>query len=242
MHDYLRNVRDAAVLTPQPRPAGRPARRQRRMSLGSRGEALAGLAQGLLDVLIVGGGITGCGVALECAARGLATGLVEARDFGGGTSSRSTKLIPRRAALPAAFRIRLGPGGGPRAAPSGPTGAGPGERISVRASVLRRAVGRGPAAGGAFHLRPDGWLRRARPQRGGLPGIPADPVCTAAGGRRPRRLPVLGRIDRRCPPHDPGCQDCRLNRSPVGQLLSSPVYRARGRLLSSSGAGCLRRR
>lgn len=81
------------ILTPQPRPVGPPGRRQRRLSLGDRGEALAGLAQGLLDVLIVGGGITGCGVALECAARGLATGLVEARDFGGGTSSRSTKLI-----------------------------------------------------------------------------------------------------------------------------------------------------
>ena len=81
------------LLTPQPRPVGPPDQRQRRLSLGDRGDALAGLAQGLLDVLIVGGGITGCGVALECAARGLATGLVEARDFGGGTSSRSTKLI-----------------------------------------------------------------------------------------------------------------------------------------------------
>ena len=81
------------VLTPQPRPSGPPAARQKRLSLGGRGEALAGLAQGLLDVLIIGGGITGCGVALECAARGLSTGLVEARDFGGGTSSRSTKLI-----------------------------------------------------------------------------------------------------------------------------------------------------
>ena len=81
------------MLTPQPRPDGEPRDRQRRLSLGERGDALAGLAQGLLDVLIVGGGITGCGVALECAARGLATGLVEARDFAGGTSSRSTKLI-----------------------------------------------------------------------------------------------------------------------------------------------------
>ncbi len=81
------------MLTPQPRPSGPPERRQRRLSLGERGKALASLEQGLLDVLIIGGGITGCGVALECAARGLSTGLVEARDFGGGTSSRSTKLI-----------------------------------------------------------------------------------------------------------------------------------------------------
>ena len=81
------------MLTPQPRPSGPPERRQKRLSLGERGKALAGLEQGLLDVLVIGGGITGCGVALECAARGLSTGLVEARDFGGGTSSRSTKLI-----------------------------------------------------------------------------------------------------------------------------------------------------
>lgn len=81
------------MLTPQPRPSGPPERRQRRLSLGPRDAALAELAQGLLDVLVIGGGITGCGVALECAARGLSTGLVEARDFGGGTSSRSTKLI-----------------------------------------------------------------------------------------------------------------------------------------------------
>lgn len=81
------------MITPQPRPAGPPAARQRRLSLGRRGDVLDELAQGLLDVLVIGGGITGCGVALECAARGLSTGLVEAQDFGAGTSSRSTKLI-----------------------------------------------------------------------------------------------------------------------------------------------------
>jgi len=46
-----------------------------------------------VDVLIVGGGITGAGVALDAATRGLAVGLVEGRDFASGTSSRSTKLI-----------------------------------------------------------------------------------------------------------------------------------------------------
>jgi glycerol-3-phosphate dehydrogenase len=46
-----------------------------------------------LDVLIIGGGITGAGLLLDGAARGLRTGLVEARDFASGTSSRSTKLI-----------------------------------------------------------------------------------------------------------------------------------------------------
>jgi glycerol-3-phosphate dehydrogenase len=44
-------------------------------------------------VLVVGGGVTGCGVALDAAARGLRTALVEARDFAHGTSSRSSKLV-----------------------------------------------------------------------------------------------------------------------------------------------------
>lgn len=46
-----------------------------------------------LDVLVIGGGATGCGVALDAVARGLRVGLVEKDDFSSGTSSRSTKLI-----------------------------------------------------------------------------------------------------------------------------------------------------
>lgn len=46
-----------------------------------------------LDILIIGGGATGCGVALDAATRGLRVGLVEREDFSSGTSSRSTKLI-----------------------------------------------------------------------------------------------------------------------------------------------------
>ncbi len=45
------------------------------------------------DVLVIGGGITGAGVALDAAARGLRVGLVERRDFASGTSSWSTKLV-----------------------------------------------------------------------------------------------------------------------------------------------------
>jgi len=44
-------------------------------------------------VLVVGGGVVGAGVALDAATRGLSVGLVEARDFAAGTSSRSSKLI-----------------------------------------------------------------------------------------------------------------------------------------------------
>ncbi|WP_176764805.1 glycerol-3-phosphate dehydrogenase/oxidase [Natribacillus halophilus] len=46
-----------------------------------------------LDVLIIGGGITGVGIALDSQTRGMETGLIEMQDFAAGTSSRSTKLI-----------------------------------------------------------------------------------------------------------------------------------------------------
>jgi glycerol-3-phosphate dehydrogenase len=46
-----------------------------------------------VDVLVIGGGITGAGVALDAASRGYRVGLVEAADFASGTSSRSTKLV-----------------------------------------------------------------------------------------------------------------------------------------------------
>ena len=59
----------------------------------SRRRALEALGSGELDVLIIGGGITGTGAALDAATRGLRVGLVEARDFAAGTSSASSKLI-----------------------------------------------------------------------------------------------------------------------------------------------------
>jgi glycerol-3-phosphate dehydrogenase len=51
------------------------------------------MAQDELDVLVVGGGITGAGVALDAAARGLSVGLVEREDFAAGTSGRSSRLV-----------------------------------------------------------------------------------------------------------------------------------------------------
>jgi len=58
-----------------------------------RAAALVALAETEHEVLVVGGGVVGSGVALDAATRGLSVGLVEARDFGSGTSSRSSKLI-----------------------------------------------------------------------------------------------------------------------------------------------------
>ncbi len=59
----------------------------------TRAEVLQRLAATQYDVLVVGGGVTGAGVALDAATRGLAVALVEKRDWASGTSSRSGKLI-----------------------------------------------------------------------------------------------------------------------------------------------------
>ena len=53
----------------------------------------ARLAEEVVDVLVIGGGVTGAGAALDAASRGLTVGLLEARDWAAGTSSRSSKLI-----------------------------------------------------------------------------------------------------------------------------------------------------
>jgi glycerol-3-phosphate dehydrogenase len=64
-----------------------------RLGAAERSSALAALADTEHQVLVVGGGVVGAGVALDAVTRGLTVGLVEARDFGSGTSSRSSKLI-----------------------------------------------------------------------------------------------------------------------------------------------------
>jgi len=62
-------------------------------SAGLRAAMIAGLAGETFDLLVIGGGITGAGIALDAASRGLKTALIEMQDFAAGTSSRSTKLI-----------------------------------------------------------------------------------------------------------------------------------------------------
>jgi len=64
-----------------------------RLSPDAREAALNTLAATEVQVLVVGGGVVGAGVALDAVTRGLSVGLVEARDFASGTSSRSSKLI-----------------------------------------------------------------------------------------------------------------------------------------------------
>ncbi|WP_052400643.1 glycerol-3-phosphate dehydrogenase/oxidase [Oceanobacillus jeddahense] len=58
-----------------------------------RENALAYIGNNKVDLLIIGGGITGCGIARDAALRGLKVALVEKEDFGYGTSSRSSKLV-----------------------------------------------------------------------------------------------------------------------------------------------------
>src|SRR6266487_1099088 len=60
---------------------------------GQRSAALEAMAATEHQVVVVGGGVVGAGIALDAATRGLTVGLVEARDFAAGTSSRSSKLI-----------------------------------------------------------------------------------------------------------------------------------------------------
>jgi glycerol-3-phosphate dehydrogenase len=59
----------------------------------TRDEALDALTEHPYDVLVIGGGITGAGVALDAASRGYSVALVEQADFASGTSSRSSKLV-----------------------------------------------------------------------------------------------------------------------------------------------------
>ena len=64
------------------------------MSASDRKERLAALQSGqIFDLLVIGGGATGCGIAVDAATRGLSVALVERNDFAEGTSSRSTKLL-----------------------------------------------------------------------------------------------------------------------------------------------------
>src|SRR6476619_6336196 len=63
------------------------------LSPAARADALDRLANDDLDILVIGAGVTGCGCALDAVTRGLRVGMVEARDFAAGTSSRSSKLF-----------------------------------------------------------------------------------------------------------------------------------------------------
>lgn len=64
-----------------------------KLSPSTRSDAIADLGKNDFDILVIGGGINGVGIALDAASRGLSVALVEEKDFASGTSSRSSKLI-----------------------------------------------------------------------------------------------------------------------------------------------------
>ncbi|MBX3195553.1 MAG: glycerol-3-phosphate dehydrogenase/oxidase [Schumannella sp.] len=73
--------------------ASTPVTRSNRLGPAEREAALRSMRERELDVLVIGGGIVGTGAALDAVTRGLRVGMLEARDWGSGTSSRSSKLI-----------------------------------------------------------------------------------------------------------------------------------------------------
>ncbi|CAN5341825.1 glycerol-3-phosphate dehydrogenase/oxidase [soil metagenome] len=90
----------SGIRTPLYRPAphrrtsrGRHPLRSVALSPEFREESLQAMAEEELDILVIGGGVVGAGSALDAATRGLTVGMVEARDFASGTSSRSSKLV-----------------------------------------------------------------------------------------------------------------------------------------------------
>src|SRR5699024_3547611 len=60
-----------------------------------------------LDVLVIGGGITGAGIALDAVTRGMKVGLVEMQDFAAGTSSRATQRVHGRSRSVKQFDVRM---------------------------------------------------------------------------------------------------------------------------------------
>lgn len=67
--------------------------RSSKLGPAERAAAITALSTKELDILVVGGGIVGTGSALDAVTRGLSVGMVEARDWASGTSSRSSKLV-----------------------------------------------------------------------------------------------------------------------------------------------------
>lgn len=76
-------------------------------SAKNRVDILKQMASRPLDLFIIGGGITGAGIALDAAVRGLNTGVADMQDFAGGTSSRSTKLVHGGLRYLKQFEIKL---------------------------------------------------------------------------------------------------------------------------------------
>ena len=172
---------------------------------------------GEFDVVVVGGGITGAGVALDAATRGYSVALLEKRRLRLRDLEPLEQARPRRPALPAELRPRPRARGAARAPADGRAGAAPRAPAAARRAGLRRRAARPAGRRRAEPLRRDvgrralraparAAARRREPGRRRLePRAPPRDLRrggrrAAAGARRPRadqRLPVLRLPDRR---------------------------------------------
>ena len=181
-------------------------------------DALASLERESFDLVVVGGGITGAGVALDAASRGYSVALLERSDFAAGTSSRSSKLIHgglrylqnfdlglvREALLERSLLVKLAPHlvkPLPLLVPSF-EGKRPDRLTGVGLNMYDvMAWRRGREEGRGVEPRPPPHRRR-RGDRGAGPG--------ARGARPDGRLPLLRLPDRR---RAPGAQRARRGRA-----------------------------
>jgi hypothetical protein len=144
------------------------------VAVAARHATLATLAAEAFDIVIIGGGITGAGVAREAALAGLRTALLERDDFASGTSSRSSRLVHggvrylEHGHFSLVFEVEPGapPAAGTRAAPRPPAGV---HLAGVQGCARAEVEG----------------ARRAHPVRCAV----AVSQCRAARGAEPRRRP-----------------------------------------------------
>ena len=201
--------------------AAEPAAAVDLMPQGSfdRARALDQLGAETFDVLVIGGGITGAGVALDAASRGLRTALVERDDFASGTSSKSSKLVHGGLALPAERRRPPRVRGAARAAAAAPQRPAPRAAAAVpHPAVLEGRPDQPEGGAGAGQRDVDVRPHRRRPDRqapqAAEEGPGRGPHAHAPRGAAGRRLPLLRRRRRRCPPHahDPAHRGARPRR------------------------------
>ena len=178
---------------------GRGRRRPRRQSLDEptvtpaawREAARAELARAPFDLLVVGGGIVGAGIASEAARLGLRVALVDRSDFGGATSSASSKLIHGGLRYLQARRRQARPRGARRTASAAPrrrTASRPPDPVHVP-GLPRRPIPAGDDPG-----RASGRTRRSRATSSAVSSSPsgrgvafprcASTACAAAASTR----------------------------------------------------------
>ena len=153
----------------------------------TRADALAALERDPFDLVVMGGGITGAGVALDAASRGYSVALVEQSDYAAGTSSRSSKLVHgglrylqnfdlglvREALLERSLMVELAP-----------------HLVTPLPLLVPRLRGQAPRSAhrhGPEHVRRDVVAPGARRTRSGAPSVTAPSTAP----RRSSWLPAL---------------------------------------------------